>query len=65
MSTISISDQKFRSLIKEGVKEALAAEIAKLRALAVPEISSAEQRDIERRYGRPAKKRARSYNLEV
>ncbi|MBI4132571.1 MAG: hypothetical protein HY473_00520 [Candidatus Sungbacteria bacterium] len=63
--TTSVSEKKLRNLIRESVKEALGTELAKLRALALPEVSAKEQRDIERRYGRPSRKRGRSYAMEV
>lgn len=51
--------------MRESVKEALGTELMKLRALALPEISNKEQKDIERRYGKPMKRRARSFTLHV
>ncbi|MDP3727582.1 MAG: hypothetical protein Q8R35_03005 [bacterium] len=63
--TTSISEKKLKSLIKVSVREALGIELAKLRALAVPDVSAREQRDIERRYGRPSRRRVRSHGLRV
>jgi len=64
MATIT-SDKKLRSLIKESVREVLGTEIMKLRALALPEVSDKEQKDIEKRYGKPSGKRAASYSLSA
>lgn len=64
MATIT-SDKKLRSLIKESVREVLETELMKLRDLALPEISKKEQKDIERRYGKPSRKKARSYSFTV
>lgn len=63
--TTSISEKKLKNLIKVSVREVLGIELAKLRALALPDVSPWEQRDIERRYGRPSGKRARSHVLRV
>lgn len=63
--TTGISEKKLKNLIKEGVKEALGTELAKLRALALPEVSAREQGDIEKRYGRPSRKRGRSYAVQI
>jgi len=65
MATTITSDKKLRSLIKESVREALGTEIMKLRALALPEVSDKEQKDIEKHYGKPSRKRAGSYSLSV
>lgn len=59
------SDKKLRSLIKESVREVLGTELMKLRALALPEVSDKEQKDIEKRYGKPSRKRTKSYSFAV
>ena len=61
---VNISDTKLKTLIKESVREALKAEIMKLRALVLPDVSEEEQKDIEKRYGSPSRKSARSYILK-
>ena len=63
--TTNVSEKKLKSLIKGSVREALETEFAKLRALALPGVSTKEQKDIELRYGRPARKRAGSHVLRV
>lgn len=60
---ISVSDRKLKGFIKESVREALETELMKLRVLALPEISEKEQKDIERRYGRPSRIGSKSYSL--
>ena len=64
MATIT-SDKKLKSLIKESVREVLGTELMKLRALALPEVSDKEQKDVEKRYGKPSRKRQKSYPLSV
>jgi len=61
---VNISDTKLKTLIKESVREALKAEVMKLRALVLPDVSEEEQKDIEKRYGAPSRKSARSYILK-
>ena len=63
--TIEVSEKKLKSLIKESVKEVLETEFTKLRAFVLPEVSREEQKDIEKRYGKPSRKRAKSYGIEV
>ena len=61
----TISDKKLKSIIKESVREVFKTEVARLRALVAPDISAREQRDIEKRYGTPKRKKAKSYSLRV
>ncbi|MFH0859408.1 MAG: hypothetical protein V1868_02230 [Patescibacteria group bacterium] len=64
--TTTLSETKLKSLIKESVKEVLENELMKLRAFSLSEVSKKEQKDIEKRYGSPSKKRgSKSYALEV
>ncbi len=64
MTTI-VSEKKLKFLIKESVQEALKVELTKLRALALPEMSDKEQGEIEKLYGKPSRRRAKSYSLAV
>ncbi len=63
--TTSVSEKKLKSIIKQSVKEVLGAEFMKLRAFVLPEVSREEQKDIEKHYRKPARKRAKTYVLEV
>ncbi len=63
--TINTSNKELKTLIKESVREVMKDEISKLRALAMPSVSDAEQKDIERRYGKPTRKGVKSYTLKV
>ena len=62
---VNTSDAKLKTIVKESVKEALRAEMMKLRALVLPEVSEKEQKDIKKRYGAPSKKIAKSHVLRV
>ena len=61
--TTNVSEKKLKGLIKEGLREVLETELMKLRALALPEVSDKEQKDIEKRYGAPSRRREKSYPL--
>ena len=61
----NVSDKKLKALIKESVKEVLQAELMKLRAFALPDVSPDEQKDVETRYGKPTKKHGKSHTLNV
>ena len=63
--TTEVSEKKLKSLIKESVKEVLETELMKLRVFMLPEVSREEQKDVEKRHGKPSRKRAKSYGLEV
>lgn len=56
MEIVTIPKTQLKTLIREGVQEALVSELAKLRALALPYVSQSEQKDIEKRYKKPSKK---------
>lgn len=51
----TVDRTQLKSLIKESIREVLDAEFIKFRAFLVPQISPREQKDIERRYGKPTK----------
>lgn len=59
------SERKLKGLVKESVREVLGEELAKLRALALPEVSREEQKDIEKRYGKPSRRKTESYSLNT
>lgn len=61
----TVNEKKLKSLIKESIKEVLETELMKLRAFVLPEITREEQKDIEGRYGKPSRKRVKTYALEI
>lgn len=65
MKTATLTEKKLKSIVKEGVREILEQELMRLRALALPEISKREQKDIENRYGKPSKKAAKSIEVQI
>ena len=59
-------EKQIEILVKKSVRDAVASEFMKLRALVLPYISPREQLDIETRYGKkPSRKPARSFSLEI
>jgi len=65
MSFITIQKKELKAIIKESIREILEQEIMKLRALLLPFVSKKEQRDIEKRYGKPLRQVAKSVDIEI
>lgn len=64
MTTITIPKTELKLVIQESVREALSQELMKLRALALPDISDKEQKEIEKLYGKPTRKIAKSIKIK-
>lgn len=65
MATITIPKKELKTVIKESVREVLAQELMKLRALAMPSVSIKEQKNIEKLYRRPHRKSAKTIEVEL
>jgi hypothetical protein len=65
MRNITISKKDLKILIKESVREVLEQEMMGLRALMLPYVSNAEQKDIERRYKKPLRRPAKRIEIEI
>ncbi|KKS43743.1 MAG: hypothetical protein UV05_C0022G0006 [candidate division CPR1 bacterium GW2011_GWA2_42_17] len=65
MDILTISKKELKLAVQESVREALAKELAPLRAMFFPFVSDKEQRDIERRYDKPLRKSAKSRKMEL
>ena len=65
MAIISIPKRELKTVVKESIREVLEQESMKLRALLTPLISQKEQKDIEKRYGSPSQKIARSGEIQI
>ena len=63
MITYTIRKEELKTAVKEGVREALSQELVKFRALFLPAVSPKEQKDIEKRYGKPSRKTAKSVKI--
>lgn len=65
MTIITIPKKELKAAIKESVREVLNQELMKFRALLLPFVSQKEQRDIEKRYGKPVRQVAKSIDIEI
>lgn len=65
MTTLAVSKKEFKSVIRESIREALASELVRIRAAFLPFVSDNEQKDIERRYGKPTRKVAKSFIVQI
>jgi len=65
MATISIPKKELKTIVKESIREILEQESMKLRALLLPFVSQKEQKDIEKRYGKPSRKIAKSIEIKI
>lgn len=65
MTNITIPKKELKTVIKESVHEALVQELIKFRALLLPSVSQKEQNDIEKHYGAPIRKTAKSIKIKI
>lgn len=65
MESITISKKEFETVIKESVREVLEQELMEFRALLLPFVSKKEQKNIEKLYGRPSRKIAKSVQIKI
>lgn len=65
MATITIPKKELKTVVKESVREVLNQELMKFRALLLPFVSQKEQKEIEKRYGKPARQIAKSIEIEI
>jgi len=63
MDTITIPKKELKAVVKESVKEVFNQELMKLRALLLPFVSQKEQKDIEKRYGKPVRQTVKSIDI--
>ncbi len=61
----NLTERRLEALISESVRKVLKEELMQLRAFAVPNISKAEQKDIEKRYGKPSRRVEKSYDVNI
>lgn len=65
MVTIAIPKKELKTVVRESVREALIQELTKFRALLSPLVSPKEQKDIEKRYGAPVRRVAKSIEIKI
>ena len=64
MNLEAISENRFKKIIKDAVKDAMEDEMAKLRLLVVPHVSNEEQQEIEKTYKAPSKQVGKTLLLQ-
>jgi len=64
MNLEALSENKFRKIVKDAVKDAMEEEMAKLYLLIAPYISDEEQKEIERTYQKPSKQIGKTLLLQ-
>lgn len=65
MNTVTIPKKELKVFIKESVREIFEQESIKFRALFMPAVSRNEQKDVEKRYGKPLRKTAKSLQVKI
>ena len=65
MPTITIPKKELKTAIKESVREVIEQEFMKFRALFLPLVSPKEQKDIEKRYGKPSREIAKTFEIKL
>lgn len=64
-TAIKLDETKLKTLIKESVKEAIDLNLMNLRVSLLPFVSSKEQKNISRFYGKPSRNIARTRNVKI
>jgi translation elongation factor EF-Ts len=64
MNLETLSENKFKKIVKDAVKDALEEEMMKLRLLIAPYISDEEQKEIEKVYKKPSKQIGKTLLLQ-
>ena len=62
MTTVTLK-RNITKMARESVHDALRAEMMHLRAKMLPSVSATEQREIERKYGKPSRKGVRAIRI--
>ncbi len=65
MATVIIPKKELKIMVKESVREVLTEELMKLQAFLLPSVSQKEQRNIEKLYGKPSRKVAKSVEIKI
>ena len=65
MNTVTIPKKELKAVVKESVREVFDQELMKFRALLLPDVSQKEQKDIEKRHGKPVCRPVKSIEIEI
>lgn len=63
--TTAILKKEIKTIAKASVQEALAEELMRWRSKQLPPVSAREQKDIEKRYGKPSGKGVRTIRVRI
>lgn len=63
--SVRMHKNELKVAVKESVREVFAEELMRVRALLLPFASVREQKDIERRYGAPLRKAAKTVEIKI
>lgn len=64
-NTITIPKRELKTVVKESIREVLKQEFMQFRAMLLPAVSEKEQKEIERLYGKPSRKAAKTVEIEL
>jgi hypothetical protein len=64
MNLETLTENKFKKIVKDAVKDVMKEEMAKLHLLIAPYISYEEQQEIERTYQKPSKQTGKTVLLQ-
>jgi len=62
---ISVSKKELKRTVKESVREVINQELMKFRSLLLPYVSQREQREIEKLYGEPFRRTAKTLKIKL
>ncbi len=65
MAVITIPKKELKAVVKESFREVFTQELMKFRALLLPFVSQKEQKEIEKLYGKPSRKTAKTLEIEI
>ena len=65
MTTLIIPKKELKTVVKESVREVFEQELMKFRALLLHSVSLKEQKDIEKCYGKPVCRVAKSIEIKI
>lgn len=65
MATKTITKKELKAVVQESIKEAFVQEAMVLRALFLPVVLTKEQRDIEKRYRKPSRQVAKTFEVAI
>jgi len=65
MTTITFPKKELKTIVKESMREIFRQELMNFWFLLLPFVSQKEQKDIEKRYGKPSRNIAKTIDIEI